>query len=313
MTERQIFQSLGDVPPGRRAIALGTFDGVHLGHRAVIAAAAAAGARLDATPCAASFHPRPVTVLRPGTPSNTLAGVSQRTRLLLENGAAEVVLLRFDRALAALDARAFVEQVLIERLGAASVSVGEDFRFGADRAGDVALLRALCADRGVEVEAITLLGADGERISSSRIRGLIGEGRVEEAAALLGRPPSVEGTVEHGDARGREIGFPTANLSLVPGQQVPAEGVYAGWGILPPGERRFPAAISVGRNPHFGDVDALRVEAHLLDYDGAEIYGTPVRLEFAVMLRGQEVYDSLEGLVAQIGQDVAQTRKRLCV
>lgn len=313
MTERQIFQGLGDITPGRRAVALGTFDGVHLGHRAVVRAAVAAAARHDATACAATFHPRPVTVLRPGTPSNTLAGVALRTRLLLEAGADEVALLRFDRGLAELDAERFVRDVLVERLGTVAVAVGRDFRFGSDRAGDVALLERLGAEHGFAVEAIELLGQDGERISSSRIRGLIAEGRVDEAAQLLGRPPSVEGTVQHGDKRGREIGFPTANLGVVPGQQLPAEGVYAGWALVPPGETRHPAAISVGRNPHFGDVDDLRIEAHLLDYAGDELYGTPLRLEFVSMLRAQEVYDGVEALIAQIGRDVAETRRRLAV
>ncbi|MGA0123021.1 MAG: riboflavin biosynthesis protein RibF [Gaiellales bacterium] len=313
MTERSIFQGLGDIPPGRRAVALGTFDGVHLGHRAVVGAAVATAARLGATACAASFHPRPVTVLRPGTPPNTLAGVSLRTRLLLEAGADEVALLRFDRRLAELDAERFVDEVLVERLGAVAVAVGRDFRFGADRAGDVELLERLGAERGFEVEAIGLLDADGERISSSRIRGLIAEGRVDDAGRLLGRAPSVEGTVQHGDKRGREIGFPTANLGVVPGQQLPAEGVYAGWALLPPGERRHAAAISVGRNPHFADVDDLRIEAHLLDYVGDELYGTPLRLEFVSMLRVQEVYADLAALIGQIGADIAETRRRLAV
>lgn len=313
MTERQIFQSIGDITPGRRAVALGTFDGVHLGHRAVVAAAVAAAAQLDATACAASFHPRPVTVLRPGTPPNTLAGVALRTRLLLEAGADEVALLRFDRNLASLSAEEFVRDILVERLGAVALAVGTDFRFGADRSGDVALLERLGAELGFTVEAIALLSADGERISSSRIRGLIAEGRVAEAAELLGRPPSVEGTVQHGDKRGREIGFPTANLGVVPGQQLPAEGVYAGWALVPPGETRYAAAISVGRNPHFGDVDDLRIEAHLLDYPGDELYGTPLRLEFVSMLRVQEVYTDLDALVAQITDDVRETRRRLAV
>ncbi|MFM7693852.1 MAG: bifunctional riboflavin kinase/FMN adenylyltransferase, partial [Actinomycetota bacterium] len=248
-----------------------------------------------------------------GTPSNTLAGVALRTRLLLEAGADEVALLRFDRGLAELDAERFVCDVLVERLGTVAVAVGRDFRFGSDRTGDVALLERLGAEHGFAVEAIELLGQDGERISSSRIRGLIAEGRVDEAAQLLGRPPSIEGTVQHGDKRGREIGFPTANLGVVPGQQLPAEGVYAGWALVPPGESRHPAAISVGRNPHFGDVDDLRIEAHLLDYAGDELYGTPLRLEFVSMLRVQEVYDDVEALIAQIGRDVAETRRRLAV
>ena len=303
-----MYQNLSEVPVGRRCVALGTFDGVHLGHQAVIESAVAMAERLNAVPCAATFHPRPATLLRPGTPADTLAGVTQRVRLLGEAGAEEVVIVRFTPTIAALTAEEFVDQVLIDQLGAVGVTVGQDFRFGHDRSGTVDVLRSLCAKHGAEVMAVRLVDQDGEKISSSRIRGLISEGEVTRAAALLGRLASVEGAVMHGDHRGREIGFPTANLSLVPGQQVPAEGVYAGWALLPPGERRFRAAISIGRNPHFGDVAEARVEAHLLDYDGTEIYGTPIRLEFVERLRAQEVYASLDDLVAQIGRDVEAVR-----
>ncbi len=311
MTERHLYQGLGEVPPARRAIALGTFDGVHAGHRAVIQAAVTAARRLDAIACVATFTPRPVTVLRPDMYPATLAGVTQRVRYLMDAGADEVVLFRFTRAVAELSAEAFVQEMLIERLGAVSVTVGEDFRFGHDRSGDVALLRALCEPYGTEVQAIRLVDSGGEKISSSRIRNLIADGAVDAASELLLRLPSLEGAVVHGDQRGRDLGYPTANLSLVPGQQLPKEGVYAGWGVLPPGERRYPAAISVGRNPHFADVRDLRVEAHLIDYDGQEIYGVPIRLEFAVRLRAQEVYDDVPALVAQISRDVADTRRLL--
>jgi riboflavin kinase / FMN adenylyltransferase len=303
-----MYQNLSEVPAGRRCVALGTFDGVHLGHQAVIHSAVEMAHRLSAVPCAATFHPRPATLLRPGTPADTLAGVTQRVRLLGEAGVDEVVLMRFTHAVAALTAEEFVDQILIEQLGAVGVTVGEDFHFGHDRSGTVDGLRALCAVRDVEVTAIRLVDQDGEKISSSRIRQLICAGEVSHAALLLGRFASIEGAVIHGDHRGREIGFPTANLSLVPGQQVPAEGVYAGWALLPPGERRFRAAISIGRNPHFGDVSEARIEAHLLDYDGTEIYGTPIRLEFVERLRAQEVYTNLKDLVAQIGRDVDAVR-----
>ena len=178
------------------------------------------------------------------------------------------------------------------------------------RLGVVDAMRELCAPLGVEIAAVGLLGEDGEPISSSRIRGLISEGQVADAARLLGRLASVDGSVGHGDKRGRELGFPTANLEVVPGQQLPAEGVYAGWAVLSPDERRYPAAISVGRNPHFGDVDDLRIEAHLLDYPGDELYDRPLRLEFLSMVRGQGVYDTLEALVTQITADVDEVRRR---
>ena len=307
---RTLHQGIDEVPPGRRSIALGTFDGVHRGHQAVVAAARTAGERLGVSTMAATFHPRPATVIRPGTPPLALAGITERIRMLYRAGADEVVIMRFTPDLAALTAREFVERILIERFGAVAVAVGEDFRFGRDRFGGIDAMRALCEPLGVEVDAVELLGDDGEKISSSRIRGLISEGAMEEARRLLGRPPSLDGVVAHGDKRGREIGFPTANLAFVPGQQLPAEGVYAGWATLMPGEQRFPAAISVGRNPHFGDVDDLRVEAHLLDYDGDEIYDRPLRLDFLSLVRGQDVYDSLDALIAQIAADVAEVRRR---
>ena len=307
---RTLHQGIDEVPPGRRAVALGTFDGVHLGHRAVIAAARAAAQRLGASTMAATFHPRPVTVVHPGTPTASLSGITERIRMLYQAGADEVVIMRFTPELAALSARAFIEDVLIGRFGAVAIAVGEDFRLGHDRLGGVEAMRELCEPLGVEIEAVGLVGGDGEKISSSRIRGLISEGQMEEAARLLGRPPSVDGIVAHGDKRGREIGFPTANLDVVPGQQLPAEGVYAGWATVNPGETRHAAAISVGRNPHFGDVDDLRIEAHLLDYDGTEIYGRPLRLDFLSMVRGQGVYDSLDALVAQITADVEEVRRR---
>lgn len=307
---RTLHQGIDEVPPGRRSVALGTFDGVHLGHQAVVAAARRAGERLDASTMAATFHPRPATIVNPGTPSATLSGITERIRMLYRAGADEVVIMRFTPELAALSAREFVEQVLVGRFGAVAVAVGEDFRFGHDRLGDVEQLRAICAPLGVELEIVTLLDEAGEPISSSRIRGLISEGAMEEAARLLGRLPSIDGVVAHGDKRGRELGFPTANLDVVPGQRLPAEGVYAGWAVVMPGEARYPAAISVGRNPHFGDVDDLRIEAHLLDYDGTELYDRPLRLDFLSMVRGQAVYDSLEALIAQITADVDEVRRR---
>lgn len=306
----KLFQGLGEVPPGRRTVALGTFDGVHLGHRAVVAAAVEGAERLDAIACAATFHPRPAVIVS-GMPAQTLAGVTQRVRLLGEAGAEEVVILRFDRAMALLTAREFIDEVLVRHLGAVLVAVGEDFRFGADRAGDVALLRSAGAELGFEVAPVAIVDEAGARVSSSRIRELVRAGDVTAAAPLLGRAPSLEGAVVSGDARGRELGYPTANLGLVPGQCVPAEGVYAGWAITPPGERRHGAAISVGRNPQFGSSEEIRVEAHLLDYDGDDLYGLPMRIEFSAYLRSQSVFDDVAALVVQMDADVAEARRIL--
>ena len=307
----KLYQSIEEVAPARRAVALGTFDGVHLGHRAVIMAACHAAQRLSAIACAATFHPRPAVALNPALYPATLAGVTQLVRLLGDAGAEEVVLLRFNAALAALSPEEFIDHVLIDRLGAVSVCVGADFRFGRDRRGDVELLRDHCSGRAIEVEAVGIVDAARQKISSSRIRALIADGAVDTAAQLLGRPASVEGAVVHGDHRGRSIGFPTANLAPVPGQQLPSEGVYAGWGILPPGEQRYPAAISIGLNPHFGDATDQRVEAHLIGYQGPDLYGLPMRIEFHSRLRAQEAFESLDALIAQIAIDVAETTIRV--
>jgi riboflavin kinase/FMN adenylyltransferase len=301
---------LADVPAGRRAVALGTFDGVHLGHRAVIAAARAAADREGVPVLAATFDPRPAAVLRPGTPVAALATLEHRIELLGEAGADEVVVLAFTAELAALEPAVFATEILLGRLGAVAVAVGADFRFGRDRAGDVATLSATCAQAGVAVEGVRIVDELGGRISSSRIRGLLAEGEVAEAAALLGRPPCLDGVVVPGDRRGRTLGFPTANLQVGEAQLVPADGVYAGWALDLDGGRRDPAAVSIGRNPHFGDVEEIRVEAHLIDYRGDDLYGRRLRLELGSRLRGQERYEDVDALIAQIGRDVDEARRR---
>jgi len=275
-----------DLPEARRAVAVGTFDGVHRGHVQVIEAARSAGLRTGVV----TFDPHPRIVL--GGQVELLATLQRRLELFEEAGVEDVLVLRFDERLAALLPEGFAERML-RGIGAETVAAGETFRFGRGREGDLALLERL----GFDVRRVPLV----ENVSSSRIRQLVHAGATEQAAALLGRPPEVEGVVVRGDGRGRELGFPTANLEVPEGLLVPPDGVYAGW------TRDRRAAVSIGTNPHFDGVER-RVEAHLLDFDG-DLYGERLLVELWRPIREQRRFDSLEELVAAIDDDVERTRE----
>jgi riboflavin kinase / FMN adenylyltransferase len=275
-----------ELPAARRAAAVGTFDGVHRGHVHVIEAARRSGFRTSVV----TFDPHPRAVL--GGEVELLATLERRLELLEAAGVEDVLVVRFDEQLAALPAEEFAERTL-RGIGAETVAAGETFRFGRGREGDLDLLERL----GFDVRRVPLV----ENVSSSRIRELVHAGEPEVAATLLGRPPEVEGIVVRGDGRGRELGFPTANLDVPEGLLVPPDGVYAGSAR----ERR--AAVSIGTNPHFDGV-GRRVEAHLLDFDG-DLYGERLVVETWSRLRGQHRFDSLEELVAAIGDDVERTRE----
>jgi riboflavin kinase/FMN adenylyltransferase len=268
-----------------RAVAIGTFDGVHLGHRAVIRAAVDAGLRSTVV----TFDPHPRLVL--GRPVELLASVQRRLELLAECGIDDVLVVPFTPELAELDAETFARACLVA-IGAEVVVAGSGFRFGRERAGDLALLRRL----GVETRPVPLV----EGISSTRIRSLVASGDVEHAAELLGRPVEVEGEVVGGDQRGAELGFPTANLAVPEHLLVPANGIYAGAA----GDER--AAISIGVNPHFGGRER-RVEAFLLDWSG-DLYGERLVLQVWRRLREERAFASDDELVAQIARDVEDTR-----
>jgi riboflavin kinase/FMN adenylyltransferase len=275
----------GELAAARRGVAIGTFDGVHRGHLRVIEAARKAGLRAAVV----TFDPLPRAVL--GGRVELLATLARRLELLEGAGVEDVLVLRFDERLAALSAGAFAERIL-RGIGAETVAAGETFRFGHGREGDLGLLERL----GFDVRRVPLV----EKVSSSRIRQLVHAGEIERAAGLLGRPPEVEGIVVRGDGRGRELGFPTANLDVPAGLLLPPDGVYAGWA------RGRRAAVSIGTNPHFDGVER-RVEAHLLDFDG-DLYGERLVVELWAPLREQRRFDSLEELVAAIGDDVERTR-----
>jgi riboflavin kinase / FMN adenylyltransferase len=274
-----------ELPAARRSVALGTFDGVHLGHVRVIEAARKAGLRTTVV----TFHPHPRAVL--GGHVELLATLERRLELLEGAGVEDVLVLHFDERLAALSPEGFAEGIL-RGVGAETVVAGETFRFGRGREGDLEQLERL----GFDVRRVPL----AENVSSSLIRQLVHAGDLERAARVLGRPPEVEGIVVRGDGRGRELGFPTANLDVPADLLVPPDGVYAGWA----GGRR--AAVSIGTNPHFDGVER-RVEAHLLDFD-ADLYGERLVVELWSPIRDQRRFDSLDELVAAIGDDVERTR-----
>ncbi|MFL5920021.1 MAG: riboflavin biosynthesis protein RibF [Gaiellaceae bacterium] len=268
-----------------RAVALGTFDGVHRGHRRVLDAAVAAGE----VPTAVTFDPHPRVALGYGV--ELLTALERRFELLDEAGIDEALVVDFDLEVAQLGPEEFVERVLLP-IGTRVVVAGVNFRFGRGRSGDLELLRRL----GLDVRAVPLV----EGVSSTRIRDLLRAGEVERAARLLGRPAEVEGTVVAGDARGGTLGFPTANLRQEPGLLVPAYGIYAG---AADGRR---AAISIGTNPHYGG-EERRIEAFLLDLDG-DLYGQRLRLQLWERLRDERAFESEDDLVSQIARDVEATR-----
>ena len=274
-----------ELPARERAVAIGSFDGVHLGHRRVIDAAAAAGLPTAVV----TFWPHPRTVL--GNRVELLSSLDRRLELLGDAGVGEVLLVTFDADLAALEPEAFAERYL-GGIGARTIAVGEDFRFGRGRGGDPALLRRL----GFDVQAVPRL----EGVSSSLVRKLLAAGDVAGAARLLGRPAEVEGTVVLGDQRGGTLGYPTANLAVPPELLVPAYGIYAGAAL---GHR---AAISIGVNPHYGGSER-RIEPHLLDFEG-DLYGRRLVVELWERLRDERGFDDEAALVAQIARDVDAAR-----
>ncbi|WP_214465932.1 bifunctional riboflavin kinase/FAD synthetase [Microbacterium flavescens] len=316
-----VFHDPAEVPAGfgPSVVAIGKFDGVHTGHRAVIDRARVDAATGGARVVAVTFDRNPLALLRPEVCPDNLIGVHQKLQLLAETGIDATLLLRFDRQLADLPAREFVEHVLVGALGVRTVLVGRDFRFGRGGAGDPALLAELGREFGFTVDVVDDVRAieEGRRVSSTWIRELLTQGDVETAAKLLGRMPSVWGEVVHGLKRGRELGYPTANLSSECEGFVPADGVYAGWLIdegSPDGLRRgirYPAAISIGTNPTFDDVPVRQVEAYVLDETDLDLYGHRVEIQFTARIRGMVAFDGIEALVRQMADDVAQVRSAL--
>jgi riboflavin kinase / FMN adenylyltransferase len=284
---------LPDAEPRARRVAVGTFDGVHVGHREVIAG----------SDTVVTFDPHPVAILHPASTPRLLTTLERKARLAGDLGVEEIVVVPFDRERAAEPAAEFVDEVLVEALQATHVSVGENFRFGHKAKGDPALL---AGDDRFETRVVPLLEVDGEVVSSSHIRGLILGGAVEYAGRLLGAPFTIAGEVVHGDERGRTLGYPTANLVPPEGYAVPGHGVYAARARTASGEERI-AAVNVGVRPMFVTGRGELIEAFLVDFDG-DLYGTPLRVEFLKRLRGEKRFESVDALIEQMGRDVEDAR-----
>jgi len=284
---------LPDVQHRSRNLAVGEFDGVHLGHREVIRDA-------DAV---LTFEPHPRTVVAPASAPKLLTTLEQKADLIAALGIEELIVIPFDGSFAAQTAQEFIDHVLVEHLDARHVSVGENFRFGNKAKGDAALLLAQDA---FTTRVVELVEIDGEIVSSTHIRGLVSAGEVAAAARFLAAPFQMRGTVAHGDKRGRTLGFPTANLVPDSALVVPDHGIYACHAEVA-GERRI-AAVNVGVRPTFQTGRGLLVEAFLLDFDG-DIYDHELRLDFLARLRGERRFDSVEALVEQMDQDVVETRR----
>ena len=309
----QWWQGLAEVPGswGRSVITIGVFDGVHRGHQAIVAVATEAAAETGLPLVAITFDPHPDEVVRPGSHPPVLTTSRRQAELLAGLGVDAVCVLPFTLEFSRLSPDEFVRAVLVDRLQAVRVIVGDNFRFGHRAAGDVALLSELGAKYDFTAVGVPLLTDAGQTISSTTIRQQLAAVDVAGAAADLGRTHRVEGVVERGHRRGRGLGFPTANLALLPYTAVPADGVYAGWltSLDPDGreEGRWPAAITIGTNPTF-DGRERTVEAYALDRDDLDLYGAHVAVDFTARLRGTIRFDSVEDLIEQMHRDVADAR-----
>jgi riboflavin kinase / FMN adenylyltransferase len=307
------WQGLDDVPDGWGpcVVTIGVFDGVHRGHQRIVGQATQEAAELGLPVVVVTFDPHPDEVVRPGSHPPFLCTPRRRAELLAGLGVDAVWMLPFTAEFSRLGPDEFVRAVLVDRLHAARVIVGENFRFGHRAAGDVALLAELGEKYDFTAEGVPLLAVDGVLISSSEIRERLAAGDAAGAARDLGRPHRVEGVVVRGQQRGRTLGFPTANLETLPHTAIPADSIYAGWlaslGAGGAEAERWPAAISVGTNPTFGDQERS-VEAYALDRADLDLYGVHVAVDFLTRLRGMVRFDSAEELIVQMHRDADDAR-----
>ncbi|HET8814050.1 MAG TPA: bifunctional riboflavin kinase/FAD synthetase [Solirubrobacterales bacterium] len=283
--------ALPDVEPRPRHVAIGTFDGVHLGHRAVI----------EGADTVLTFDPHPLEVLHPVATPKLLMPFEVKRDVIEGLGVEELVVIPFDRDFAQRSAEDFIERVLVEKLGAKQVSVGENFRFGAKAKGDPAMLEA---HPEFETRVVPLVEVDGETVSSTRIRALVAAGEMAQARRCLGSPFMVEGTVVQGDQRGRTLGFPTANLVPDDHLVIPGHGVYAAFA------NGVPAAVNVGIRPTFESGRGVLIETYLIDHE-EDLYGKTLRVAFVERLRGERAYHEVDELIAQMHRDVEDAR-RVC-
>jgi riboflavin kinase/FMN adenylyltransferase len=288
-------------------VTIGVFDGVHRGHQELIGRGLKRARQVGLPLVVVTFDPHPSEVVRPGSHPPVLTPVWRKAELVEGLGVDAFCVLPFTTEFSRLPADEFVHVVLVERLHAAAVVVGENFRFGHRAAGDLATLRTLGSKFGFSTEGVGMLRDDDVTLSSTFVRSSIDAGDVGQAAKALGRPHRVDGIVVRGEGRGRQLGFPTANVHTERHVAIPADGIYAGWAVLH--GRRLPAAVSVGTNPTF-EGRQRTVEAYILDFD-EDIYGVQLGVEFVERLRGMVRFDSVEELVEQMGHDVERTRDLL--
>ncbi|MGK4583252.1 bifunctional riboflavin kinase/FAD synthetase [Kitasatospora sp. HPMI-4] len=309
----QRWRGLEEVPGdwGRSVVTIGSFDGVHRGHQLIIGRAVERARELGVRTVVVTFDPHPSEVVRPGSHPPLLAPQPRRAELMAELGVDAVLVLPFTQEFSRESPETFVQQVLVDGLHARLVIEGPNFRFGHRAAGNVELLAELGRKADFEVEVVDLqvsgAAGDGTPFSSTLVRRLVSEGDMAGAAEVLGRPHRVEGVVVRGAQRGRELGFPTANVETLPHSAIPADGVYAGWLTVLGGEQ-MPAAISVGTNPTF-DGTLRTVEAYAIDRIGLDLYGLHVAVEFLAYLRGMEKFDSIEALLERMADDVKRARE----
>ncbi len=304
----QRWRGLEDVPSdwGRSVVTIGSYDGVHRGHQRVMAQTVEIARERGLPSVVVTFDPHPSEVVRPGSHPPMLTPHHRRAQLMAELGIDAVLVLPFTLEFSRLDAADFVRQVLVDALHAQVVVEGRNFRFGHKATGNVELLERL-GERYDFTVVEPELYTDGETVfSSTVVRARVGAGDVAGAREILGRPHRVEGVVVRGDQRGREMGYPTANLETLPYTAIPADGVYAGWLVI--AEERLPAAISVGTNPTF-DGTERRVEAYALDRTDLDLYGVHVSVEFLEWLRGMEKFDSIDALLERMADDVKRARE----
>jgi riboflavin kinase / FMN adenylyltransferase len=308
----QVWRQLEEIPAGLgpAVVVIGNFDGVHRGHRRVIGRARGRADEAGHRVVAVTFDPHPMAVLRPEHAPSALSTLAERVVLLADAGVDDVFALPFSREIAAWSPEEFVDRVLVQGLHASAVVVGANFRFGSRAAGDVGTLVEAGRSRGFVAEGVELDG--GPQVwSSTYVRTCLTAGDVAGAAEALARPFAVTGVVVEGDRRGRELGYPTANVPIGPGRAAPADGVYAGWLTRRDTQERFPAAISVGTNPTFAGDRERRVEAYALDRDDLELYGVEVEIAFTDRIRGMVRFDGIEPLLETMAEDVRRTRALL--
>ncbi len=316
MAPVQVLHAPEEVPPlpGGSVVTIGAYDGVHLGHRDLISRTRAEAQRRGAASVLVTFDRHPATLVRPSSAPRLLTDLAHKLELLAATGIDMALVIPFDQHRADEPAEHFVQTVLVDALRARSLLVGIDFHFGQGRRGNVEMLQAMGADLGFDVTGVPLVasGPRGVTVSSTLIRSKMDQGLVEEAAALLGRPHHVRGTVGHGDRRGRQLGYPTANVSVPAAICLPSDGVYAGWYHRPDGTR-YRAALSLGRRPTFyRDSDVSLLEAYLLDFDD-DLYEEAAAIDFVTRIRGQVRFASADELVGRMAEDVGEARHSLVI